>query len=119
MVGTFTPVSAAGRTEGSRAAYRFCLALADLGTGKIVSKGLARSQLEGVDSTPLPAFRDSLALLRAGDRVRFRPVGAEECAWIDAEVAAGRYVHDIVEYQVFSVDRYLDWEKAQKAGVRA
>lgn len=67
----------------------------------------------------LPAFRDSLALLRAGDRVRFRPVGAEECAWIDAEVAAGRYVHDIVEYQVFSVDQYLDWEKAQKAGVRA
>ena len=64
LVGTFTPVSAAGRTEGSRAAYRFCLALADLGTGKIVSKGLARSQLEGVDSTPLPAFRDSPAWAR-------------------------------------------------------
>jgi len=60
----------------------------------------------------LPAFRDSLALLRAGDRVRFRPVSAEECAWIDAEVAAGRYEHDIVEYQVFSVDHYLDWARA-------
>lgn len=67
----------------------------------------------------LPAFRDGLALLRAGDRVRFRPVEAEECAWIDAEVAAGRYVHDIVEYQIYSVDRYLDWKKAQKAGARA
>lgn len=64
LVGTFTPVSAAGRTEGSRAAYRFCLALADLGSGKIISKGLARSQLEGVDSTPLPAFRDSPAWAR-------------------------------------------------------
>ncbi len=61
----------------------------------------------------LPAFRDSLALLRAGDRVRFRPVTAEECAWIDAEVEAGHYEHDVVEYQVFSVDRYLDWAKAQ------
>ena len=67
----------------------------------------------------LPAFRDGLTLLRAGDRVRFRPVEAEECAWIDAEVAAGRYVHDIVEYQIYSVDRYLDWKKAQKAGARA
>lgn len=61
----------------------------------------------------LPAFRNSLALLRAGDRVRFRPVSVEECAWIDEEVAAGRYEHDIVEYQVFSVDHYLGWATAQ------
>jgi outer membrane protein OmpA-like peptidoglycan-associated protein len=64
LVGTFTPVSAEGRTEGSRAAYRFCLALADLASGKIVSKGLARSQLDGVDATPLPSFRDSPAWAR-------------------------------------------------------
>ncbi|MCQ9148191.1 allophanate hydrolase subunit 1 [Ochrobactrum sp. BTU2] len=64
-------------------------------------------------SQRLPAFRDSLALLRAGERVRFRPVSAEECAWIDAEVAAERYEHDVVEYQVFSVDQYLEWAKAQ------
>jgi urea carboxylase len=61
----------------------------------------------------LPAFRDSLALIRAGDRVRFRPISPEECAFIAAEVAAGTYVHDIVEYQIFSVDRYLDWARAQ------
>ena len=36
----------------------------------------------------LPAFRDSLALFRAGDRVRFRPVTQEVCAQIEAEVAA-------------------------------
>ncbi|CAH1747521.1 OmpA-like domain-containing protein [Thauera humireducens] len=64
LVGTFTPVSAEGRTEGSRAAYRICLALADLGSGRIVSKGLARSQLEGVDGTPLASFRDSPAWVR-------------------------------------------------------
>lgn len=61
----------------------------------------------------LPAFGESLALLRSGDRVRFRPVAEDECAWIDAEVAACRYEHDIVDYQVFSVDRYLDWVNAQ------
>jgi urea carboxylase len=65
----------------------------------------------------LPAFRDSLALFRAGDRVRFRPIGAEECAHIEAEVQSGLYMHDIVEYQVFSVDRYLDWvRKLEKRG---
>lgn len=61
----------------------------------------------------LPAFRDSLALLRAGDRVRFRPITEAECAWIDAEVEMGRYEHDIVEYQIFSVDQYLDWSQAR------
>ncbi len=63
----------------------------------------------------LAAFRDSLALFRAGDRVRFRPIEPEEAAHIEAEVAAGRYVHDIVDYQVFSVDRYLAWVSRQGA----
>ncbi|MFE3839303.1 5-oxoprolinase subunit B family protein [Pseudogemmobacter sonorensis] len=67
----------------------------------------------------LPAFRESLALLRAGDRVRFRAISAEECAAIEAEVAAGSYVHDIVDYQIFSVDRYLDWAKTQTEGEKA
>ncbi|MCB6179938.1 allophanate hydrolase subunit 1 [Rhodobacter sp. Har01] len=62
----------------------------------------------------LPAFRDSLALLKAGDRVRFQPVPAEECARIDAEVAAGTYRHDILEYQIFSVDQYLAWAAQQE-----
>lgn len=61
----------------------------------------------------LPAFQSSLALLRAGDRVRFQAVCAEEAAHVAAEVAAGTYRHDIVEYQIFSVDQYLDWCKSQ------
>lgn len=63
----------------------------------------------------LPDFKDSLALFRAGDRVRFSPVGLEEYKDIKARVAEGSYRHDIVDYQVFSVDRYLDWAKAQEA----
>lgn len=64
----------------------------------------------------LPDFKASLALFRAGDRVRFRPVEAEEYAHIERQVAEGTYRHDIVDYQIFSVERYLDWAKAQKEG---
>lgn len=62
------------------------------------------------DSTQrLPDFKDSSALFRAGDRVRFRPVTPDECTRIEAEVEAGTFQHDIVDYQIFSVDRYLEW----------
>lgn len=59
LIGTFTGVNAERKTEGKREAFRICLALADLKTGKLVSKGLAFAQAEGIDSTPLPFFRDS------------------------------------------------------------
>lgn len=59
MVGTFTPINLQGKPEGERDAYRICFALADLKTGKIISKGFARSQTAGVDATPTPYFRDS------------------------------------------------------------
>lgn len=58
MVGTFTPISLQGKPDGERDAYRICFALADMKTGKIISKGLARSLPEGFDPTPLPLFRD-------------------------------------------------------------
>lgn len=58
MVGTFTPINLQGKADGERDAYRICFALADLKTGKIISKGLSRSLPEGVDPTPLPFFRD-------------------------------------------------------------
>ena len=61
LVGTFTGVNAARKTEGQREAYRICLALADLKTGKLVSKGLAFASKDGVDITPTPFFRDSPA----------------------------------------------------------
>lgn len=58
MIGTFTPINLQGKADGERDAYRICFALADLKTGKIVSKGLARSLPEGFDATPLPFFRE-------------------------------------------------------------
>ena len=61
LVGTFTPVNAEMKTAGTREAYRFCLVLGDLKTGKIVAKAVARSELSGVDGTPLPVFAESPA----------------------------------------------------------
>ncbi len=59
LVGTFTGVNKERKTEGERVAYRICLGLADLKTGKLVSKGLAFASAVGVMLTPLPHFRDA------------------------------------------------------------
>lgn len=61
LIGTFTGVNAERKTVGTREAYRICLALADLRSGKLVSKGLAFALPDGVDPTPLPFFRDAPA----------------------------------------------------------
>ena len=61
LVGTFTGVNQERKTEGRREAYRICLALADLRTGKLVGKGLAFALPDGVDATPLPFFLDAPA----------------------------------------------------------
>ena len=57
----------------------------------------------------LPAFRESLALFRPGDRVRFIPIDDEEYAFIEAKVSEGSYQHPNVDYQKFSVLAYRDW----------
>ncbi|WP_233836908.1 5-oxoprolinase subunit B family protein [Paraburkholderia sp. ZP32-5] len=57
----------------------------------------------------LAAFKDSLALFRPGDRVRFTPVDREEYDYLDARVNDGTYQHPSVDYQMFSVTRYRDW----------
>lgn len=62
LLGTFTGVSKERKTEGKREAFRICLALADLKTGKLVGKGLAFAQMDpAVDVTPVPHFRDAPA----------------------------------------------------------
>lgn len=61
LIGTFTGVNAQRQTTGQREAYRICLALADLRSGKLVSKGLAFALPDGVDPTPLAFFRDAPA----------------------------------------------------------
>lgn len=59
LVGTFTPVNAAMKTTGVREAYRFCLVMGDLITGKVVAKSVARARIEDVDATPTYVFNDS------------------------------------------------------------
>jgi len=59
LVGTFTAVNALMKTTGAREAYRFCLVMGDLSTGKIVAKSVARARIEDVDATPTPVFGDS------------------------------------------------------------
>lgn len=61
LVGTFTGVNSERKTEGKREAFRICLALADLKTGKLVGKGLAFARAEGVDITPQAIDRDAPA----------------------------------------------------------
>jgi len=61
LIGTFTGVNGQRQTAGTRESYRICLALADLRSGKLVSKGLAFALPDGVDPTPLAFFRDAPA----------------------------------------------------------
>jgi outer membrane protein OmpA-like peptidoglycan-associated protein len=65
LVGTFTPINnSAGQPTGERDAFRICLALADLKTGKVIAKGVARARPNGVDVAPLPFDADSPAWTR-------------------------------------------------------
>jgi outer membrane protein OmpA-like peptidoglycan-associated protein len=59
LVGTFTAVNAQMKTTGEREAYRFCLVMVDLKSGKIVAKSVVRVRIEDADATPTAAFADS------------------------------------------------------------
>jgi outer membrane protein OmpA-like peptidoglycan-associated protein len=59
LVGTFTAINNAGEANGPRDAFRICLALADLRSKTIISKGFAKALPDGVDATPTPAFADN------------------------------------------------------------
>ena len=61
LVGTFTAIDLKNQTGGTRDAFRICLALADLKSGVIVAKGVARANIEGVDLTPLPHLQEAPA----------------------------------------------------------
>ncbi|MBL8473038.1 MAG: OmpA family protein [Rhodocyclaceae bacterium] len=62
LIGTFTGVNKERKTVGLRESFRICLALADLKSGKLVSKGLAFAQPAGVDITPARFFQDAPAI---------------------------------------------------------
>src|SRR6201994_3057202 len=59
LIGTFTAVNNAGVANGAKDAYRICLALADMRTKTIISKGVSRALPEGIDPTPAAFFNDS------------------------------------------------------------
>ncbi|MCV9940737.1 OmpA family protein [Boseaceae bacterium BT-24-1] len=59
LVGTFTAVNNNGAADGVRDAYRICLTLADLKSNSVVSKGVARARIEGVDVTPTQYYSDA------------------------------------------------------------
>ncbi|MEP6609690.1 MAG: OmpA family protein [Burkholderiaceae bacterium] len=61
LVGTFTAIDLKNQTGGQRDAFRICLALADLKSGLIVAKGVARANIEGVNLTPLPHLQEAPA----------------------------------------------------------
>jgi len=59
LIGTFTAVNAQMKTTGEREAYRFCLVLIDLKSGKVVAKSVVRVRIADADATPIAAFGDS------------------------------------------------------------
>ena len=59
LIGTFTAINNAGAPAGARDAYRICLALADLRTKSIISKGVARAKPEAIKTDPTPVFADA------------------------------------------------------------
>ena len=64
LIGTFTAINNAAIVGGARDVYRVCLALADLRTGTIISKGATRALPDGIDPTPTAFFADSPVLVR-------------------------------------------------------
>ena len=66
----------------------------------------------------LRAFRDRLALLKPGDRVRFVPVGREEYDHVTAQVESGDYEHQVAAYAKFSIRAYHAWLKTLDMSVR-
>jgi outer membrane protein OmpA-like peptidoglycan-associated protein len=66
LVGTFTAVNKQGQPARQREAYRICLVLADFNSGTIVGKATALAQVEGVDHTPTPYFRNSPTWMKDG-----------------------------------------------------
>ena len=59
----------------------------------------------------LPAFKEDLALLRPGERVRFVPIEREEYDYIERRVEEGTYVHNVAAYAKFSIREYHAWLK--------
>lgn len=65
-----------------------------------------------------PIFKDSICLLRPGDRVKFVPCTLEEFEAVERKVEDGTYAFNVIEYQRFSVPSYRSWVAAIDADQR-
>jgi KipI family sensor histidine kinase inhibitor len=54
-------------------------------------------------------FKDSICLLKPGDRVKFVPCSLEEFKYTERKIEEGTYQFNLVEYQKFSVPSYKRW----------
>jgi|HubBroStandDraft_1064217.scaffolds.fasta_scaffold13918_3 outer membrane protein OmpA-like peptidoglycan-associated protein len=59
LVGTFTPVNSENKPAGEREAFRFCLVMGDLMSGKVIAKSVVRTPIAQADSTPTVTFSDA------------------------------------------------------------
>ena len=93
LFGTLTAVNPAGYPEGKREAYRICLALADLKSGRMLSKEVAKAQLKSVNHAPSPYFIDSPGWISE----RSTEIRAQACeASQPGDILPARYLDGIV-----------------------
>ena len=59
LIGTLTAINTKGMRDENADAFRVCLVLIDLRTGKLVAKRVDRATLATVSAEPTPLFRDS------------------------------------------------------------
>jgi hypothetical protein len=59
LIGTLTAINTKPDSADPADAFRICLRLVDLKTGRIVARGLDRATVDSVNAEPLPVFRDS------------------------------------------------------------
>ena len=59
LIGTLTAINAAGAREQNADAFRLCLALIDLRSGRLIAKRIDRATLATVNAEPTALFRDN------------------------------------------------------------
>jgi outer membrane protein OmpA-like peptidoglycan-associated protein len=59
LIGTLTAINTNNSTTEASDAFRVCLRLVDLKTGKVVARSVERATANSVNAEPLPVYRDS------------------------------------------------------------
>jgi outer membrane protein OmpA-like peptidoglycan-associated protein len=59
LIGTLTAINTKDGSTDKADAFRVCLRMVDLKTGKVVAKSVERATVDSVNAEPMPVFRDS------------------------------------------------------------